>query len=109
MKKNTVFLIAMIVVVALLFLLRVTGLVPHIIVSVLGLVGMIAYTVKTRKDWKVPALEVIMRLMYLVAIVTGGMLMKINDVAALGIAHKIGAIFFVALLLILYIPRPTSK
>ena len=41
MKKNTIFLIAMIVVVALLFLLRVTGLVPHIIVSVLGLVGKI--------------------------------------------------------------------
>ena len=109
MKKNTIFLIAMIVVVALLFLLRVTGLVPHIIVSVLGLVGMIAYTVKTRKDWKVPALEVLMRLMYLVAIVTGGMLMKIHDVAAIGIAHKIGAILFVALRLVLYIPRPASK
>ena len=109
MKKNTIFLIAMIVVVALLFLLRVTGLVPHIIVSVLGLVGMIAYTVKTRKDWKVPALEVLMRLMYLVAIVTGGMLMKIHDVAAIVSAHKIGAILFVALLLVLYIPRPASK
>ena len=47
--------------------------------------------------------------MYLVAIVTGGMLMKIHDVAAIGIAHKIGAILFVALLLVLYIPRPASK
>ena len=105
MNKNCAFLLAMIVVSALLALLSVTGLVPHIIVSVVGLAVMIPYTLKTRKEWKIPALEVIMRVMYLVAIVTGGILMKVAGVAALAIAHKIGAAIFMVLLLVLYIPK----
>ena len=46
-----------------------------------------------------------MRAMYLVAIVSGGMLMKLHDIAALGIVHKISAVAFLALLLVLYIPK----
>ena len=95
----------MIVVSALLFLLRMTGLTVHIAVSVLGLAIMIPITVMTRKEWKIPALEVIMRVMYLVAIVTGGVLMKVHGVAALGIVHKIAAAAFVILLMVLYIPK----
>lgn len=105
MNKNRFFLISMLVVSLLLFLLRVTGIVPHIIVSVLGLAIMIPITVKTRKTWKIPALEVIMRVGYLVAIITGGVLMKVHGVAALGLVHKIGAALFVVLLLVLYIPK----
>ena len=105
MKKNRMFLIAMIAVTALLFLLRMTGMVAHIAVSVLGLAVMIPFTLKTRKDWKIPALEVIMRVMYLVAIVTGGALMKLHGIAALGMIHKIGAAAFLLLLLVLYIPK----
>ena len=95
----------MIVVSALLFLLRMTGLTVHMAVSVLGLAIMIPITVMTRKEWKIPALEVIMRVMYLVAIVTGGVLMKVHGVAALGIVHKIAAAAFVILLMVLYIPK----
>ena len=105
MNKNRFFLISMIVVSALLFLLRMTGLTMHIAVSVLGLAIMIPITVMTRKEWKIPALEVIMRVMYLVAIVTGGVLMKVHGVAALGIIHKIAAAAFVVLLMVLYIPK----
>ena len=105
MNKNRFFLISMIVVSALLFLLRMTGLTVHIAVSVLGLAIMIPITVMTRKEWKIPALEVIMRVMYLVAIVTGGVLMKVHGVAALGIIHKIAAAAFVVLLMVLYIPK----
>jgi hypothetical protein len=105
MNKNRFFLISMIVVSALLFLLRMTGLTMHIAVSVLGLAIMIPITVMTRKEWKIPALEVIMRVMYLVAIVTGGVLMKVHGVAALGIVHKIAAAAFVILLMVLYIPK----
>ena len=95
----------MIAVSALLFLLRMTGLTVHMAVSVLGLAIMIPITVMTRKEWKIPALEVIMRVMYLVAIVTGGVLMKVHSVAALGIVHKIAAAAFVVLLMVLYIPK----
>ena len=105
MNKNRFFLISMIVVSALLFLLRMTGLTVHMAVSVLGLAIMIPITVMTRKEWKIPALEVIMRVMYLVAIVTGGVLMKVHGVAALGIVHKIAAAAFVVLLMVLYIPK----
>ena len=105
MNKNRIFLISMIVVSALLLLLNMTGLTAHIIVSVLGLAVMIPLTVATRKEWKIPALEVIMRVMYFVAIVTGGVLMKVQDVAALGIVHKIGAAAFLILLLALYLPK----
>ena len=105
MNKNRFFLISMIVVSALLFLLRMTGLTVHIAVSVLGLAIMIPITVMTRKEWKIPALEVIMRVMYLVDIVTGGVLMKVHGVAALGIVHKIAAAAFVVLLMVLYIPK----
>ena len=105
MNKNRFFLISMIAVSALLFLLRMTGLTVHMAVSVLGLAIMIPITVMTRKEWKIPALEVIMRVMYLVAIVTGGVLMKVHGVAALGIVHKIAAAAFVILLMVLYIPK----
>ena len=109
MNKNRFFLISMIVVSALLFLLRMTGLTMHIAVSVLGLAIMIPITVMTRKEWKIPALEVIMRVMYLVAIVTGGVLMKVHGVAALGIVHKVSAALFLVLLLVLYIPKWNKK
>ena len=105
MNKNRIFLAAMLAVALLLFLLRMTGMTAHILVSVLGLAVMIPFTLKTRKEWKIPALEVLMRVMYLVAIVTGGALMKIHGVAALGMVHKIGAVLFVVLLLVLYIPK----
>ena len=108
MKKNLIFLISMVIVSVLLFLLRYTGLVPHIVVSVIGLVLMISLTVKNTKSWKIPALEVIMRFEYLVAIVTGGLIMKIQ-IPALSIAHRIGAVIFVILLLILYIPKVIKK
>ena len=105
MNKNRIFLISMIAVSVLLALLSVTGLTAHIIVSVVGLAVMIPLTLATRKEWKIPALEVIMRVMYLVAVVTGGALMKVHGVAALGIAHKISAAVFVVLLLVLYLPK----
>lgn len=109
MKKNLIFLISMIIVSILLFLLRYTGIVPHIVVSVIGLVLMISLTVKNTKSWKIPALEVIMRFAYLVAIVTGGLIMKIHNVPMLSIAHRISAVIFVLLLLVLYIPKVIKK
>lgn len=105
MNKNRFFLVAMIAVSILLFLLRMTGLAAHIVVSVLGLAVMVPITLKTRKEWEKPALEIILRAMYLIAIVTGGALMKVYGVPALGIVHKAGAVLFLVLLLALYIPK----
>ena len=105
MTKNRFFLIAMLAVSVMLALLSKTGMPAHIGISLAGLAVMIPITVMTRKAWKIPTLEVIMRVMYLVAIVTGGVMMKVHGIAPLGIAHKVAAGLFVVLLLVLYIPK----
>lgn len=109
MKKNLIFLVSMLCVSVALFLLRFTGMTAHIIVSVLGLAIMIPITVLTAKDWKCPPAEIIMRAMYLIAVVSGGVLMRVYGVPALGLAHKISAVLFVLLLLVLYIPKLIKK
>ena len=50
----------------------------HIIISVLGIVALAAYTVTTKKDWKIPALEIIMRAFYGIALITGGIILKVT-------------------------------
>lgn len=109
MKKDLMFLVSMIIVSVLLFLLRFTGLIPHIIISVIGLLLMIALTVKNTENWKIPALEIVMRVLYFVAIVSGGLIMKLHNLPALSIVHKVCAVLFVILLLVLYIPKLIKK
>ena len=103
--KNKVFFFLMLAVSILLFLLRVTGMTAHIALSVAGIAALVAFAVISKKDWTKPALEILMRVMYLVAIVTGGILMKVHGIAPLGMVHKIGAALFLVLLLVLYIPK----
>ena len=105
MSKNRIFLVGMFIISVLLFLFRMTGFYAHIAISVAGLAVMIPLTVMTRKEWKIPALEIIMRAMYFVTIVTGGIMMKVHGIMALNIGHKVGAALFLVLLLALYIPK----
>ena len=109
MKKNILFLIPMLLVVVALFLLRATGMTAHIAVSVVGLVLLIAYTVATKKEWKIPALEIILRVCYAIALITGALLMNIHGVIALSIVHKIGAVLFVILLVVTEIHKSIKK
>ena len=99
MKKNILFLIPMLLVVVALFLLRATGMTAHIAVSVVGLVLLIAYTVATKKEWKNPALEILQRVCYGIALITGVVLMNVYGIAAIFIIHKISAVLFVILLI----------
>ena len=105
MTKNRFFLISMIAVCVALFLLRFTGITAHIIVSVIGLAIMIPISIKTFPTWKLPALEIIMRIMYFLTIISGGILINVHNVVALSVGHKITAVLFVILLLVLYIPK----
>ena len=70
-KKDLIFAPIMLLIGVLLFLLRATGMTAHIAISVVGILVLIAYTVLTKKDWKIPALEIIMRAFYGVALITG--------------------------------------
>ena len=95
MKKRLLFLVPMIIALVLLFMLRLTGMAAHIAVSVIGLAILIAYTVATKKEWKCPALEIIQRVCYGIALITGVLLMNVHGIAAVSIVHKISAVLFV--------------
>jgi hypothetical protein len=109
MKKDVIFAPALLVIAALLFLLRFTGMTVHIAVSVVGVLTLIAYTVLTRKDWKLPALEIVMRACYGVALISGVVMMKVHGIAALGILHKASAALFVILLAVLFVLKLRVK
>ena len=101
MKKDLIFAPILLVIGALLFLLKLTGLSAHIAVSVIGILALIAYTALTKKEWKIPALEIIMRVFYAIALITGIVIINVDGIAALGIIHKVSAIVFLALLVVL--------
>ena len=109
MKKKLLFLIPMIIVAVLLFMLRATGMTAHIAVSVVGLVLFIAYTVATKKQWKCPAFEIVTRVLYAVALITGVVLMNVHGIAAISIIHKISAVLFVILLADVEIHKAIKK
>ena len=109
MKKKLLFLIPMIIVAVLLFMLRATGMIAHIAVSVVGLVLLIAYTVATKKEWKNPALEILGRVCYGIALITGVVLMNVHGIAAVSIIHKISAVLFVILLADVEIHKAIKK
>ena len=105
MKKNILFLIPMLLVVVALFLLRATGMTAHIAISVVGLVLLIVYTVATKKQWKCPALEIIQRVFYAIALITGALLMNVHGIVVFSIVHKISAVLFAILLLVCEIKK----
>jgi hypothetical protein len=101
MKKDLIFTPAMLLIGVLLFMLRATGMIAHIAISVVGAVVLIAYTALTKKDWKTPALEIIMRAFYGIALITGVVIMNIHGIVALTIIHKASAVLFMALIIVL--------
>ena len=105
MKKDLIFAPIMLVVGILLFLLRATGIAVHIAVAVIGIFALAVYTAATKKEWKIPALEIIMRALYGIALVTGVIVLKLKDIVALGIAHKASATLFVVLLVVLFVHK----
>ena len=101
MKKDLIFAPIMLIIGTLLFLLRATGMTAHIAISVVGVLVLIAYTVLTQKDWKIPALEIVMRMFYGIALITGIVILNVHGIAALSIIHKASAVLFMALIVVL--------
>ena len=69
--------------------------------SVIGILALIVYTVLTKKDWKIPALEILMRAFYGIALITGIVIMNVHGIALLTIIHKASAVLFMALIIVL--------
>ena len=105
MKKDLIFAPVMLLIGALLFLLRATGMTAHIVISAIGVLVLIAYAVLTKKNWKIPALEIIMRVFYGIALITGIVIMNVHGLAVLSIIHKASAVLFMALMIVLLITK----
>jgi hypothetical protein len=103
MKKDLIFSPIMLVIGILLFLLRATGRPAHIVISVIGILVLAVYTSATKKEWKTPALEIIMRGFYGIALLTGPIVVKLENIVALQIVHKASAVLFVILLIALFV------
>ena len=109
MKKDLIFAPAMLIIGAFLFLLRTTGMTAHIAISVIGILVLISYTVLTKKEWKIPALEVIMRAFYGIALITGVVIMNVHGIVALALIHKVSAVLFLAMLVVLLVSKAASN
>ena len=110
MKKDLVFAPIMLAIGILLFLLRATGMVAHIAISVIGILVLIAYAVLTKKNWNFPAFEIIMRALYDIALITGIVIMNVHGIAALAVIHKVSAVLFIVALAVLFVLKLiTSK
>ena len=109
MKKDFIFAPVMLLIGALLFLLRATGMTAHIAISVIGLVVLIAYAVLTKKEWKIPALEIIMRIFYGIALITGIVIMNVHGIVAISIVHKLCAVLFMVLLIVLLVYKAITN
>ena len=109
MKKDLIFTPIMLIVGVLLCLLKATGMTAHIAVSVVGVLVLVLYTVLTKKDWKIPALEIIMRAFYGIALITGIVIMNVHGIAALSIIHKVSAVLFMVLLIVLLVTKVAAN
>ena len=109
MKKDLIFAPIMLLIGVLLFLLRATGMTAHIVISVIGVLALIAYTVLTKKEWKIPALEILMRAFYGVALITGIVIMNVHGIVALALIHKLSAVLFLAMLVVLLVSKVASN
>lgn len=104
MKKDLIFAPALLLVGVALGLLTFTGMNAHIALSIVGVLVLAAYTVLTRKEWKILPLEIAMRALYGLALISG-ILLKIRYVATVGMAHKVFAALFVVALIALLVQK----
>ena len=109
MKKDLIFAPILLLVGVALFLLRFTGMPVHIAISVVGALALVAYTVLAKKEWRIPALEIVMRAFYGIALITGIVVLNVHDVAAMGIIHKVSALLFLASIVALLASKAFSN
>ena len=101
MKKDLIFAPIMLLVGAALCLLKFTGMNVHIALSVVGILVLAIYTALTVKQWEIPALEIVMRACYGIALISGIVIMNVQGIAPLAIIHKLSALFFLVALIAL--------
>ena len=111
MKKDLIFAPILLLIAISLFLLKLTDMPLHIVISLVGVAVLIAYTVVTKKEWKIPVLEIVMRAMYGIALISG-IIINLSYVPALAVIHKVCAALFALLLIASFVYKlilETSK
>ena len=109
MKKDSIFTTILCLVGVALCLLKWTGITAHIVVSVVGVLTLVAYTVLTRKEWKIPALEIALRAFYGIALITGIIVMNVSGVLVLAIIHKLASLLYLVALVALIITKEVAN
>jgi hypothetical protein len=109
MKKDLIFAPIMLLVIILLALMKATGLQAHIGISVAGVLVLGVYTSLTKKNWKIPALEIIMRAFYGIALISGIVILNVPGIVALAVIHKVSAVLFFALFVVLLVSKVVSN
>lgn len=107
--KNKAFFFLMLPVSILLFLLRMTGMTAHIALSVVGIVALVAFAILNKKEWNKPVFEILLRVLFAVAVITGIVILKMAAAPVVAIVHKAAAAAFVVMLLVLYLPKLCKK
>jgi hypothetical protein len=109
MKKDLIFAPILLLVGVALFLFRCTGIPVHIAISIVGVIALVVYTVLTKKEWKIPTLEIIMRAFYGTALISGIVILNVHGIVALAVIHKISAVLFLAMLVVLLVSKVVSN
>lgn len=105
MKKDLIFAPILVVIGALLWLLKLTGMTAHITISVVGILVLAAYTFATKKEWKLPALEIATRVCYGLALISGIVAMNVTGIVAVAIAHRVLATLFIVGIVAIFIHK----
>ena len=109
MKKDLIFAPILLLIGVALCLLRLTGMTAHIAVSVVGVGALVVYTVLTKKEWKLPVLEIIVRVFYGIALISGVVMLNVHGIAAIAIMHKVSEVLFMALIIVLLSYKLATK
>ena len=109
MKKDLIFAPILLLVGCVLGMLQLTGVAAHIAASIVGVLVLAVYTSLTKKEWKIPALEIIMRAFYGIALISGIVIMNVQGIVALAIVHKISAVLFLAFVVVLLASKAFSN
>ena len=64
---------------------------------------LVLYAILTKKEWKLPTIEVIMRAFYGIALISGIVIRAVHGIIAVSIIHKVSAALFIALLIVLFV------
>ncbi len=103
MNKRLILFIGAVLTCVALFLLRFTTMSGHIAISIAATLVLILYTIADKKNWKIPVLEIVLRISFGIAMISGVVMKAGVYNSGISIAHKITAALYLLVLVITFI------